>query len=72
MIVAVTAHEIDACGARRYAVEHHLNVRMLDVFAALQQTVAGQHVSAGDLALLAILNALLHGCSCGTHFFFSS
>lgn len=69
MIVAVTAHEIDACGARRYTVEHQLNVRMLGMFATLQQTVAGQHVSAGDLTLLAILNALLHGCSCAVHFF---
>jgi hypothetical protein len=42
-------------------------MRLRDVIASFGKAVTGQHVGTDCLALLAILNAILHGFSCGTH-----
>lgn len=43
-MVAVAAHKVDAGGAGRSAIEHQLDVGLLDVGTALAKTVARQHV----------------------------
>jgi hypothetical protein len=69
MVIAIAAHEVDAGSTGRDAVEHQLDVRLLDVVATFGQAMTGQHVSTGRLALLAVFDALFHGCGCGTHSF---
>ena len=69
MVIAVATHEVDAGCTSSDAIEHQLDVRLLDVVAAFGQAMTGQHVSTGRLALLAVFDALFHGCGCGTHSF---
>lgn len=69
MVIAVATHEVDAGSTGRDAIEHQLDVRLLDVVAAFGQAMTGQHVSTGRLALLAVFDALFHGGGCGTHSF---
>ena len=54
MVIAMAAHEVDAGDTGRDAVEHQLDVRLLDVVATFGQAMTGQHVSTGRLALLAV------------------
>jgi hypothetical protein len=65
--VAVTAHEVDAGVTCGDAIEHQFDVILLNVLASFFQTHAGQHVVENGLAFLAILNAILFRCGCGTH-----
>ena len=65
--VAVTAHEVDAGVTCGDTVEHQFDVILLNVFASFFQTNAGQHVVENGLAFLAILNAILFRCGCGSH-----
>ncbi|WP_231617603.1 hypothetical protein [Novipirellula aureliae] len=69
MVVAVATHEVDAGRTGGGAIEHQFDVRLLDVIGAFGQTVPGQHVSTGRLALMAVFDALFHGCGCSTHSF---
>jgi len=66
-IVAVAGHEVDAGVARGDTVEHQFDVGLLDMIAALRETMTGQHIGARSLAFLAILDAVLLGCGCSTH-----
>ena len=69
VVIAVATHEVDAGSTGRDAIEHQLDVCLLDVVAAFGQAMTGQHVSTGLLAFLAVFDALFHGCGCGTHSF---
>ena len=60
MVVAVAAHEVDARRTGGDAVEHQLDVGLLDVIATGAEAVAGQHVGTGGLAFLTIFEAILH------------
>lgn len=67
VVVAVAAHESDARVARGDAVEHQFDVFLLNVVATFGEARRGQHIADDGLALLAVLDAFLFGCSCGTH-----
>lgn len=67
VVVAVTAHEINACPASGDAIKHSFDVGLLDVISARGQAVARQHVGTSGLALLATLKALLHRCGGSGH-----
>lgn len=69
MVIAVATHEVDAGCTSSDAIEHQLDVRLLDVVAAFGQAMTGQHVSTGRLAFSAVFDALFHGCGCGSHSF---
>ena len=69
MVVAVAAHEVDAGSTCRDAVELQFDVRLLNVIAALGQTMVGQYVGTGHLAFFEVLKAFFHGCVCGSHSF---
>lgn len=71
VMVAVATHEVDAGTARGDTVEHQLDVFLLDVITALAQAMARQHVGTNGLALLAVVQAVLHGGCLGCHGKFS-
>ena len=60
MVVAVATHEVDTGRAGSDAIEHELDVSLLDVIATGVEAVAGQHVGTSGLAFLTIFEAILH------------
>jgi len=67
VIVAVSAHEVNACGTSRGAVAHYFDMRLLDTETTFGQTRRGQHVVERCLTLLAVMDTVLHGSGRGTH-----
>lgn len=57
--IAVPAHEVDAGGTRSHAVEHQLDVILLDMGATLLQTRTGQHGCQSGLTFLTVGEAIL-------------
>lgn len=70
VVIAVSAHEVDAGGAGRRTIEHELDVLLLDVCTALGKAVVCQHFVEGGLAFLAVFQAVLHRGGLAFHLFF--